>query len=91
MYNLRGDGPSGGGACPKQPDYKAQLDLRKSEFEIIDEFRSSLVRFIKVVGIHTALGRDGRNPMAELLGTVEIDLIQRKSEMERISQKLHDA
>jgi len=84
MYNLRGNQPSGSSTKPNWTEVYAK---KKEEFEIIKIFKNSLIAFIKVVG---PLFSGQTNPIAELLGTVEIDLMQRKQELDKIYERLDE-
>ena len=81
MYNLRGNQPSGSSKCV-EPSWEEIYAKQREEFEIIKNFQNSLIALIKVIGFHNA------NELAKLLGTVQLDLIQRESEIERLSEKI---
>lgn len=82
--------PSGSGLQPeecKEPNWEERYKRMNEELIIITAFRAALIDFIDVVGLHSAR-RDGRNYLAELLGTTKIDIMQRDKELERISKNI---
>ena len=85
MYETLGSGPQAE-KC-NEPDWEQMYAKRKKEFDAIGIFKLQLLDFIKIVGIHS-LRRDGKNQMAEFLGTIEIDLMQRNQELERLAAKI---
>ena len=75
-----------GESC-KEPDWEAEYKRELAESRVLEEFKLSLIKFIGIV--HPYQGRrDGHNFLAELLGTVEIDILQRNARMDMLSAKI---
>lgn len=67
----------------KEPNWEQEHEKGMGDLKIVKALRSSLVDF----GMYSAR-RDGRNFLAELLGTVEIDIMEREKRLEQIAKKI---
>ena len=86
MYQTLGSGPMVENC--KEPDGEKQAAKAKHDLNIIRNFKESLFKFIKVVGIHN-MGRERNSgSIQELLGTVEIDIMQREEAYGQILKKM---
>jgi len=61
-----------------RPDYAKRAEEQNEQLQVIKKFRDSLMAFIKVVRPY----RDEKNGLAQLLGTVLIDIMEREKELE---------
>lgn len=84
MYNLE-KGPIGAGKCA-DPDWEKIYKDERSDFDAIVKFKESLHKFIRVIGTHSFINRS--NNITELLGTIELDLIQRKEYINSVATKI---
>ena len=64
-----------------KPDYEKVAIDQKAELVIIENFKKSLLEFIGVINRHSFKQKPSSIP--ELLGTVEIDIINRQKQYER--------
>ena len=84
MYEIRGNSPALD-SC-KEPDWEMEIKQEREKRDVIAQFQSQLLNFINVVGGGRHI--DGHNFLAELVGTVAIDLMQREQRIERLMKKL---
>jgi len=66
-------------AC--KPDYEKMAAKQKAELTTIENFKESLIEFVAVVGRHSFKREVSSIP--ELLGTVELDIINRQEQYRR--------
>ena len=85
MYETSGSGPVSE-KC-KEPDWEAEIKKETSDLEIIKSFKKSLFEFIGMIGMY-AIKRKSDSSIPELLGTVEIDIIEREKKVARIMKNL---
>jgi len=76
----------GMGKC-KEPDWEAEIEKETTELKIIKNFKESLFEFIGVIGAY-AVKHNSDSSIAELLGTVEIDIFEREKKVARIMKNL---
>jgi len=66
-------------AC--KPDYEKMAAKQHIELLIIERFKQSLLEFIAVIGTHSF--KREMSSIPELLGYVELDIINRQKQYER--------
>ena len=88
MYELGSDSPQAE-RC-KEPDWELEIKKAHEALEKISNFHAALKDFIFTVGHNYSSRRGERNYLAELLGTVEIDIMQRNREIERLMKNLEE-
>lgn len=89
--NIMYDGSSekGMGECkPCKPDYKKVAAKQNTELMIIERFKESLIEFIGVIG-QKSFKREASS-IPELLGTVELDIIDRQRQHKRTLEMLEE-
>jgi len=77
MYETKGSMPMGESEC--RPDYEARAKQQANELSVIKDFHQALLNFIQIVRPH----HRSENGLAQLLGTVVIDIMERERELER--------
>jgi len=87
MYEIRKklQGTLGMAEKEYKPDYEKEAANQKRELDVIKRFKQSLLEFIDVVGPYSS--RDG---VALLLGTTEIDIIEREKTLAVIMKKIEE-
>ena len=70
-----------------EPDWEAEAALMKKNISILIRFRISLLEFIEVVGSHSLNRREG-NSLAELLGIVTLDILERRKVYNKTLERL---
>ena len=86
MYGTRGSAPMGISQC-SEPDWNQAFIDRTEELRIVVNLKVAILEFIEVV----KPSMYDNNPLATLLGTIEIDVLQRRAELAKISKKLDSA
>ena len=88
MYDAKGSGGLGSQSekCI-EPDWEAEIAKAKKELEIIESFKRALIDFIDVIGIYS-LRRKENSSIPELLGTVELDILERTKTIAILMKKL---
>jgi hypothetical protein len=87
MYELRSEQPLGS-SC-KEPDWEKIYVTRKAEYEIISILQDSLIDFIKI-SPNAIRTHNQRSPIAEFLGTLAIDLIQRDRDLVELEDRIKE-
>lgn len=85
MYETSGGMPKAE-SC-KEPDWEAEIAKETKNLVVIKRFKESLVEFIGVIGIHSFKCK-GDSSIPELLGTVELDIMEREKQIARFMIKL---
>lgn len=80
MYDTSGP-MSEGGMKKCKPDYEQMAAKQGAELIVIENFKQSLLEFIAVIGQHSFKREQSSIP--ELLGFVELDIINRQKQYER--------
>lgn len=88
MYETQGTSMAEG--C-KEPNWEEMAAKAKKDLGIIKDFKGSLLSFINVVGHRNALRKNADNSLAELLGVVTLDIIERGKQLEGYLKKLESA
>jgi hypothetical protein len=88
MYELRGDQPMAEKCI--EPDYEDMIKRGRERVKTIRRFRDSLKEFTLIVGHNYSSRRGERNYLAELLGTVEIDIGQREIDIDNWMRKMEE-
>ena len=84
MYEISGNGPQSE-RC-KEPDWEAEIVKGKNDLDVIERFHGALIDFIGVIGKHSF--RRDTSSIPELLGTVSLDIMERKKTIARLMEKL---
>ena len=71
----------------KDPDWEAEVAKATADLSTITNFKDALIDFIDVIGTH-AMRRNKDGSIPELLGTVEIDIMDREKTIARLMKKL---
>lgn len=90
MYDITrsGGGPGGGEAKQEcKPDYEKVAAKQQEELKVIDDFKNALLDFIEVIGMYN-FKKQGSSSIPELLGTVELDILNRKKQYMRTLRML---
>ena len=87
MYETLGNGPQAE-RC-KGPDWEAEITKGRNDLDVIERFHIALIDFIGVVGTHS-FRRKENSSIPELLGTVSLDIMERKKIIARLMKKLED-
>ena len=85
MYEISGSGPLGEAKC-KEPDWEAEIAKEKADLDVIEKFHIALIDFIGVIGKHSF--RRESSSIPELLGTVSLDIMERKRIITQLLKKL---
>ena len=88
MYETSGNHPQGEtlGKC-KEPDWEAEIETERNSLAVIIDFKTALFKFIGVIGTHSFRRKDNSS-IPELLGTVEIDIAQRETKIDKMMDRL---
>lgn len=81
MYDGENTSMSKVGMKECTPDYEQIAASQKADLLIIENFKKSLLEFIDVIGTHSFKKEGATIP--ELLGVVELDIINRRKRYER--------
>ena len=68
-----------------EPDWEEVASRKKKGLDVITHFHKALLEFIQEVGMYSNCKN---NPLAELLGTVTIDILEREKEYQNILDKI---
>ena len=85
MYDTIGSAPLAE-SC-KEPNWEQEHERGMGDLKVVKDFRNSLFAFIQLIDMYSGR-RDGCNFLAELLGTVEIDIIEREKRLKQIAKKI---
>lgn len=72
---------------PPKPDYEKQLTEEREELRIVNDFRESLLRFIRLMGVFSF--EDDRT-FATLLGSVDINVMEREEIIQDIENTMKE-
>ena len=77
MYETRGESPGEDREC--RPDYEKQAEEQAEKLRAVKSLKESLLSFLAIVRPY----RKDRDGLASLLGTLEIDIMERQKELNR--------
>jgi hypothetical protein len=80
MYDTSGLTEESAKVC--KPDYEKVASKQLSDLTIIKQFKCSLIAFVSIIGSHSFKREASSIP--ELLGMVELDILNRQKQYERI-------
>ena len=86
MYDEMGNKPQGASVRECKPDYEAMAAKEQNEINVFFRFKDSLLDFINCIGRHSIRREPGTLP--ELLGKVELDLIEKKETLARLLKQI---
>ena len=86
MYESQGFGNDSMSEKCKEPDWEAEIAHGKAALDVIERFHIALIDFIGVIG-KNSFRRDSSS-IPELLGTVSLDIMDRKKTIAQLLKKL---
>lgn len=88
MYDTQENMPKGE-RC-REPDWEAEIEKSQKGLDVIKRFKKSLIEFIGVIGQHSfrSRNRESGGSIPELLGIVELDIMQREKQVARLMENM---